>query len=181
VSGARRPRSPERAGGRDEGRLTHLDAQGRARMVDVTAKPVTRRLAEARCVVRARPDALAALAGSPEAVGDARSAGVLGAKLTSQLIPLCHPLLLDRIEVAVSVGAVEAEIRASAAVDERTGVEMEALTACAMAALALVSALVGSDPTAHIDDLTLWHKSGGRSGTWERDERTGAVAHRDAP
>jgi cyclic pyranopterin monophosphate synthase len=164
----------------EEARLTHLDDHGRARMVDVTAKSVTRRQAEARCTVRAGEGALAVLDDQmEERRGDARCAGILGAKVTSQLIPLCHPLPLDDIELRINRVPDGFAIAAVTTVDQRTGVEMEALTACALAGLSLVAALLPHDPAARIDDLTLWRKSGGRSGTWVRDPG-GAVTHTPA-
>ena len=156
-------------GGRDDRRLTHLDDQGRARMVDVTAKPVTARQAVARCVVRAEPAAVRKLpTDETDPVATAEVAGIQTAKLTYQLIPLCHPLLLDDIRVDIEQVEDGFSIEASATVQDRTGVEMEALTACGAAGLSLVMALLPFDPMATIGELTLWHKSGGRSGTWER-------------
>lgn len=156
-------------GGREAGHLTHLDEQGRARMVDVTAKPVTYRRAIARCVVRADEAAIDKLPGAEaDAVAAAKVAGVQAAKLTYQLIPLCHPLLLDDIGVDIDRVDGGLAVRATATVQDRTGVEMEALTACGAAGLSLVMALLPLDPMAAVDELTLWHKSGGRSGTWER-------------
>ena len=152
-------------------RLTHIDEHGRARMVDVSGKPVTRRVAEARCSVRSGGDVAAVLArppGGADLVETARIAGIMAAKRTPTLIPLCHPLLLDGVEVDVAVVADGFAVRAVTSVAERTGVEMEALTACAAAALVLVQALLDVDPSASVEDLTLWHKSGGRSGVWER-------------
>ena len=159
-----------RAGGaQGAGRLTHLDEQGRARMVDVTAKPVTHRRAVARCVVRADEAAIDKLpSGDADPLAGAKVAGVQAAKLTYQLIPLCHPLLLDDIRVDVDRVDGGLAVRATATVQDRTGVEMEALTACGAAGLSLVMALLPLDPMATVEELTLWHKSGGRSGTWER-------------
>jgi len=140
-------------------------------MVDVSGKPVTRRVAEARCSVRSVGDVTAVLAhppGGADLVETARIAGIMAAKRTPTLVPLCHPLLLDGIEVEVAVVAGGFAVRAVTSVAERTGVEMEALTACAAAALVLVQALLDVDPCASVEDLTLWHKSGGRSGVWER-------------
>ena len=152
-------------------RLSHVDEHGKAHMVDVSGKPVTRRVAEARCSVRSVGDVTAVLAhppGGADLVETARIAGIMAAKRTPTLVPLCHPLLLDGIEVEVAVVAGGFAVRAVTSVAERTGVEMEALTACAAAALVLVQALLDVDPCASVEDLTLWHKSGGRSGTWER-------------
>jgi cyclic pyranopterin phosphate synthase len=157
--------------------LTHLDERGNARMVDVTGKPVTHRRAVARCRVSADPAALRGLlaAGYGELIAAARNAGVLAAKQTSRLIPLCHPICVDAVTVEVAPDAGGFAISAVAQVLERTGVEMEALTACAGAALTLVAALRDTDPAASVQELTLWEKSGGRSGTWRRDPPEGDV------
>ena len=155
------------------GDLTHLDEQGRARMVDVTAKPLTRRVAAARCAVVTTVDALAAFAAPSDGadpVEAARVAGMQGAKQTSSLIPLCHPIRIDGVSVDMHVCEDRIEITAVTEIVERTGVEMEALTACAVAGLALVCSLLELDPEASVQDLTLWHKSGGRSGEWQRSE-----------
>lgn len=152
-------------------RLTHVDEHGKAHMVDVSGKPVTRRVAEARCSVRTLGDVAAVLdhpPGGADLVETARIAGIMAAKRTPDLVPLCHPLLLDGFAVDVAVVADGFEVRAVTSVSERTGVEMEALTACAAAALVLVQALLDVDPCASVEDLTLWHKSGGRSGVWRR-------------
>jgi cyclic pyranopterin monophosphate synthase len=154
----------------DDARLTHVDARGRARMVDVTAKPVSARRAVARCVVRARDVAVRSLADQPDVIPFARAAGVQAAKRTSDLIPLCHPLPLDEIDVRIEPAEPgELAVTATAFVHDRTGVEMEALTACGVAGLTLVMALLPDDAHARLDALTLWHKSGGRSGTWSRE------------
>jgi cyclic pyranopterin phosphate synthase len=163
-----------------QGALTHLDAQGHAHMVDVTAKPLTRRLAMARCTVVTTVDAVAALGDASngmDPVEAARVAGIQGAKQTSSLVPLCHSIRIDHVSVDVEVSLHRVEITAVTAVTERTGVEMEALTACAIAALTLVSALLELDPEVSMEDLTLWHKSGGRSGDWQRSE-LGGLRHR---
>ena len=157
-----------------EGVLTHLDAQGHAHMVDVTAKPLTRRLAVARCAVVTAVDAVAALAGNGmDPVEAARVAGIQAAKQTSSLVPLCHSIRIDHVSVDMEVSHHRVEITAVTAVTERTGVEMEALTACAVAALSLVGSLLGLDPEVSVEELTLWHKSGGRSGDWQRSESGG--------
>jgi cyclic pyranopterin phosphate synthase len=103
-----------------------------------------------------------------DAVQGARFAGIQAAKQTSSLIPLCHPIRIDRVTLDVVVDVHKIEISAVTEIVERTGVEMEALTACAVAALTVVKALIHDDPEASIEELTLWHKSGGRSGNWER-------------
>jgi cyclic pyranopterin monophosphate synthase len=151
------------------GRLSHVDEHGKARMVDVTAKPVTARVAVARGVVRTTPDGVRHLLSTdPDPVATAKVAGVQAAKLTYQLIPLCHPLLLEGLRIEVGRADEGFTVEAVATVHDRTGVEMEALTACGAAGLSMVMALLPVDPTASLGDLTLWHKSGGRSGTWER-------------
>lgn len=152
--------------------LTHVDEHGQARMVDITAKAPTARRAVARCVVRtvAEPGSLGAQ-GEEDPMVVAQIAGIQAAKLTAQLVPLCHPILLSEISVRVSLSAEGVDIEAEAQVVDRTGVEIEALTACAIAGLSIVRSLRHVDPTAYVDDLTLWHKSGGRSGTWERATR----------
>jgi cyclic pyranopterin phosphate synthase len=160
--------------------LTHLDERGRARMVDVTAKPLTRRVAIARCTVVTVADATRALGETAQGldpVEAARFAGIQAAKHTSSLIPLCHPIHLDRVSVEVQVRAHRIEVSATAAITQRTGVEMEALTACAMAALTLVKALGDADQEASVEDLTLWQKSGGRSGNWERSGPDGRLTN----
>ena len=151
--------------------LTHVDEHGKAHMVDVTGKPATHRLAEARCLVRTEADVDGLLAGSggaPDLLASARYAGIMAAKRTSVLIPLCHPIRLDGIDVGIRPRPGGFEVVAVAAIIDKTGVEMEALTACTTAALVLVHALWTVDPRASVDDLTLWHKSGGRSGVWQR-------------
>jgi cyclic pyranopterin phosphate synthase len=140
-------------------------------MVDVMDKPLTRRVALAKCVVVTSADAIAVLGDLPDgldAVQGARFAGIQAAKQTSSLIPLCHPIRIDRVTVDVTLEVHRIEISAVTEIVERTGVEMEALTACALAGLTILTTLISVDPEASIEDLTLWHKSGGRSGNWER-------------
>ena len=141
-------------------------------MVDVTGKAATRRLAEARCSVRTTVDpslALSPSSGQPDLIESARFAGVLAAKQTASLIPLCHPIRLDGITVAIDLVADGFSVTAVAEITDRTGVEMEALTACATAGLVLLQPLLRLDRTSSIEDLTLWLKSGGRSGIWRRE------------
>ncbi len=173
------PPSDRQESGSEARELTHVDAQGRANMVDVTAKPLTRRVAVARCTVSTSADATKALARTRDGldpVEGARFAGIQAAKQTSSLVPLCHPIRLDRVTVDVSVDAHEIEIAARTEIVERTGVEMEALVACAVAGLTLVDALLDVDPRASIENLTLWQKSGGRSGDWFRTGDSGELA-----
>ncbi len=156
-------------------RPSHLDDDGAPRMVDVGAKPVTSRRAVAAAVVRMRPDVLATLldAGGPkgDAFVTARLAGIGGAKRTSELIPLCHPLPLDRIDVELvpDRGAGTVAIRAEAAATARTGVEMEALTAASVAALTLYDMAKALQRDIVIERIELVEKSGGRSGDYSRE------------
>jgi cyclic pyranopterin monophosphate synthase len=168
----------------NSGTLTHIDDHGRAHMVDVMAKALTRRVAVARCTVVTGADATKVLTEAPfglNVVEAARFAGIRAAKQTSSLIPLCHPIHIDGVRVDVIVEAHRIEIRAVTEIVERTGVEMEALTSCAVAALTLVRALIDVDPEASVEELTLWHKSGGRSGTWERQGPGGRLTRALAP
>jgi cyclic pyranopterin phosphate synthase len=155
------------------GRLTHVDEHGKAHMVDVTGKPATVRTAEARCVVRTTADVGAVLADpttGADLLESARFTGMLAAKQTSTLIPLCHPLRIDGSTVDVRQRTDGFEVSAVATVTERTGVEMEALTACAAAALVLLQPLLAVDPGSSMEELTLWRKTGGRSGDWRRSD-----------
>jgi cyclic pyranopterin phosphate synthase len=154
---------------------THLDVDGAPRMVDVGDKPVTARRAVAEAVVRFRPDVLAALVAGGGPKGDAfvtaRLAGIGAAKRTSELIPLCHPLPLDRVDVDLvpDADAGSVTIRAEARVTARTGVEMEALTAASVAALTLYDMAKALQRDIVIDGVRLLEKSGGRSGDYAAD------------
>jgi len=158
------------AGAPDDHAFTHLDTAGHAHMVDVTAKLVTQRQATARCVVRAAPGAFEAVSKDEDLSPFARAAGIHAAKRASSLIPLCHPLPLDDVDIRVELDVAHgvADVRASTSVVARTGIEIEALTACAFTGLTLLMALRENDPDAQLSTLALWHKSGGRSGTWVR-------------
>ena len=152
--------------------LTHIDEHGRASMVDVTGKAVTFRHALARCRIVGL-EAAQSLVRDPEhaeTLAAGRIAGILGGKSTADLIPLCHPIPLTDIDVEIHLEGSTVEIVAVAETVSRTGVEMEALTACALAGLSVLGALLHEHPEARMEDLTLWRKSGGRSGTWERDD-----------
>jgi cyclic pyranopterin phosphate synthase len=157
------------------GGLTHLDAAGRARMVDVGDKPATERRALARAVVRvSAATAARVLAGDApkgDVIGVARIAGIQAAKRTSELIPLCHPLALSFVGVEGTVDAQTGEIvlLAEARTTGPTGVEMEALTAATVAALTIYDMVKGIERGAEIGEVVLLEKSGGRSGTWRRD------------
>lgn len=151
--------------------FSHVDASGKIRMVDVSEKPTTRRSATASCVILTNADVSSRDSGSDglEMIHSARLAGILAAKRTALLIPLCHPLNLDDIQVEVSATAGGVEIRSSVATVHQTGVEMEALTACAVTALSLLTSLLETDRHARMEDLALLKKSGGRSGDWGRE------------
>ena len=160
---------------RDEpAQLTHLDGSGRARMVDVGEKPATERRAVARAMVRVTPlTAEAVLAGDApkgDVIGVARIAGIQAGKRTAELIPLCHPLALSFIGVEGEVDAAAGTITltAEAHTTGPTGVEMEAMTAAAVAALTVYDMIKGIDRSAEIAEVTLLEKSGGRSGLWRR-------------
>jgi cyclic pyranopterin monophosphate synthase len=160
----------KRAGGRV--RLSHVDARGRARMVDVGGKPVTEREAIACGSIRMTAAARRAIRRGAVKKGDplqaARLAGILAAKQTSALIPLCHPLPLSAIDVQVRPTARGYDIEARVRTAARTGVEMEALTAVAVAALTMYDMLKAIDKTMVIGDIRLMFKRGGRSGTYRR-------------
>ena len=153
-------------------RLTHVDDKGAARMVDVSGKEVTVRTARAsgRVLVSAEVVALLRGSGVPkgDALGVARVAGIQGAKRTPDLIPLCHPLALHAVSVDVEVADDAVEIAATVRTADRTGVEMEALTAVATAALTVVDMVKAVDRSAVITDVRIEEKTGGRSGTWRR-------------
>lgn len=155
------------------GELTHFDAAGQARMVDVSAKEATVRVARAGCRVEMKPETLALIASGGHAKGDvlgiARIAGIMAAKRTSDLIPLCHPLPLSSVELALRCDTEHSrvEIEATVKVTHRTGVEMEALTAASVAALTVYDMCKAVDRGMVVTDLRLLHKSGGRSGTYE--------------
>ena len=156
------------------GALTHFDGAGRARMVDVGGKEETERVAVASGRVRMRPETVNLIREGRAAKGDvlavAQVAAVMGAKRTPDLIPMCHPLMLTRIDVAFEVEDDEVGIEASVATRGRTGVEMEALTAVATAALTIYDRLKAVDRGMVIGDVRLEHKEGGRSGGGDREE-----------
>ena len=155
----------------DEG-FTHLDSEGRARMVDVSGKEVTQRRAVARARVTMQEETAQALADGTVAKGDvlavARVAGIQAAKRTSELIPLCHPLMLSSVQVDLIPGPSWVDIEATAETVDRTGVEMEALTACSVAALTVYDMCKARDRAMQVEALGLVEKSGGRSGDWHR-------------
>lgn len=161
--------------------LTHLDADGRARMVDVGGKDVTHRTATASARFLTRPDVVALVRADdlPKAdvLATARIAGIQGAKRTSELIPLCHPLDLTSVSVDFDFDEAAIVVSATAKTTGRTGVEMEALTAVAIAGLTLHDMVKAVDPEAILDDLKLVEKTGGKRGHWTRGPvRAGTAA-----
>ncbi len=151
-------------------KLSHFDAGGSPRMVDVSAKQETRRTARAHAFVRIRPDVLRRLPENPKGnpLEIARIAGITAAKKTSDLIPLCHPLMLTHADVEISIELEGVRIYASAATTAQTGVEMEALTAAAVAGLTVIDMVKGLEKGVWIEGLRLLRKSGGKSGDWRR-------------
>ena len=153
-------------------RLTHVDASGAARMVDVSDKDVTARSATASGRVLVSPAVVALLRGEGVPKGDAlavaRLAGIMGAKQTPALIPLCHPLAISGVTVDLTVGDESVDITATVRTTDRTGVEMEALTAVSVAALTVIDMVKAVDRAAVITDVRVEAKSGGRSGDWTR-------------
>ena len=163
--------------------LTHLDATGAANMVDVSTKEVTHRIAVARGTVKMRPETLELIrsgnAKKGDVIGTARLAGILAAKRTHELIPLCHPLLLSKVKVEIEPddtlpGLV---VLATTKVSGQTGVEMEALTACSLACLTIYDMAKAVDRGMVIDDIRLVEKAGGKSGHWtlEKDGSEGGT------
>ncbi|MGH7904026.1 MAG: cyclic pyranopterin monophosphate synthase MoaC [Candidatus Dormibacteraceae bacterium] len=156
----------------EHGSLSHLDEAGAARMVDVGAKPVTEREAVAECMVRIEPATAEAVRDSTLAKGDvlgvARLAGIMAAKRTPDLIPLCHPLPISAVEMKVELLPTAVRIRATVRVTARTGVEMEALTAAAVAGLAVIDMVKAVEAGVFIESVRLLEKRGGRSGHWRR-------------
>ena len=152
--------------------LTHIDPLGRARMVDVTPKEPTHRRAVARCKVFMQPETTSMVATNAVTKGDvlgvARVAGIQAAKRTPDLIPLCHQLTIGSVYVNFTIGDDHVEVEAQVETVDRTGVEMEALTAASVAALTIYDMCKSSDRTMMIGDLALWEKTGGRAGTWRR-------------
>jgi cyclic pyranopterin phosphate synthase len=154
--------------------LTHLDESGRARMVDVSDKDVTRREATARAVVTMQPATAQLISSGGMAKGDvlavAQVAGVMAAKRTPDLIPMCHPLPISGVDMAFDLDVAQArlEIRATVRVTSRTGVEMEAMTAAAVAALTVYDMCKAVDRAMSIGNIELLHKAGGKSGEFSR-------------
>jgi cyclic pyranopterin phosphate synthase len=155
--------------------LTHLDPAGNARMVDVGDKEASDRTATATATVRMAPETLARIEAGGAAKGDvlaiAQLAGIMAAKKTGELIPLCHPLGLDKVDVRLTPepAASRVRIEATCRVRARTGVEMEALTAASVAALTIYDMCKAVDRGMVVEEVRLVHKAGGRSGTWSAE------------
>jgi cyclic pyranopterin phosphate synthase len=153
--------------------LTHVDASGAARMVDVSAKDVSTREALAAGQVRTTAEVIDLLRRDALPKGDAlavaRVAAIMGAKRTPDIVPLCHPIALHGVTVDLTLGVDTVEITVGTKTADRTGVEMEALTAVAAAGLALVDMVKAVDPAASIERVRVIRKLGGKTGTWERD------------
>ena len=151
-------------------RLSHLDDHGDARMVDVSAKAATARTATAVGTVRTTAEVIALIAtgGLPkgDALATARIAGILAAKRTGDLIPLCHQLALTGVDIDFEIGSSAIELTATVRTTDRTGVEMEALTAVSVAALTVYDMIKAVDPAAHLDDIHVVAKQGGKTGVW---------------
>jgi cyclic pyranopterin phosphate synthase len=153
-------------------KLTHLNERGEAHIVDVGGKAVTARRAVARAVLEAQPATIEAIAGGTLKKGDAlavaRIAGIMAAKKTSDLIPLCHPIGLNKVEVDIAAEGNTLVILATAETNDRTGVEMEAMTAASVAALTLYDMAKGIDRAMRVTAIELMEKSGGKSGDFRR-------------
>jgi cyclic pyranopterin phosphate synthase len=156
----------------DESLLTHVDEAGAARMVDVSTKAVTARRAVAAGRVATTPEVIALLRGhgvpKGDALGVARLAGIMGAKKTPEIVPLCHPIGLHGVTVDLVIFDTWVEITATTRTADRTGVEMEALTAVATAGLALIDMIKAVDPAASIEAVRVLRKEGGKTGDWVR-------------
>lgn len=161
--------------------LNHFDSEGRARMVDVGAKPETARQAIAEGYVRMQPSTRRQIEAGQVGKGDvlavARLAAITGAKQTANLIPLCHPLRLDGVEVELQFTAPDLlRIQATVRATDRTGVEMEAMTAVAVAGLTVYDMCKAIDREMRVERIELLEKTGGKSGTWRRSDSSGTAA-----
>lgn len=160
--------------------LTHLDSNGAAAMVDVSGKNTTRREARAGAVIHTHPDVIGlidqALIKKGDVLATARIAGIMAAKKTSDLIPLCHPLPLSKVAVDFRLIAEQGriEVETVCIVSSQTGVEMEALTAASVAALTVYDMCKAVDPAMQISDIRLMEKQGGKRGRWQREEQQDA-------
>ena len=152
--------------------LSHINENGEANMVDTSGKEVSVRVASASGKVTMKAEVLSAIANGQTPKGDvlatARIAGIMGAKKTSELIPLCHPIALNKVEIELKIEADGIGILATAKTTDRTGVEMEALTAVTITGLTLIDMIKAMDPHAAIRDVQVESKSGGKTGDWNR-------------
>lgn len=154
--------------------MTHFDSTGRARMVDISAKPVTERMARAEGVIRMRPETLAAIRGGATRKGDviavARIAGIMAAKKTSELVPLCHPIPLTDVDLTIDADETLPGLRVtgSAKTAAQTGVEMEAIVAVSVTLITIFDMVKGLDRDLRIGEISLIEKQGGKSGHWVR-------------
>ncbi len=159
--------------------LAQLDPLARARMADVGPKEVSHRRALARCKVMMLPESTAVIASNAVQKGDvlatARVAGIQATKKASELFPLCHPLLVGAVQIDFSIGDDYVEVEARVEAIDRTGVEMEAMTACSVAALTIYDMVKSIDKTMRVVDLAVWEKSGGASGAWRRFSLDGGL------
>mgnify|MGYP006269101563 CR=1 FL=1 len=153
-------------------KLSHTNDKGEANMVDTSGKEVTTRIATASGKVTMKSEVLSAIANGQTPKGDvlatARIAGIMGAKKTSELIPLCHPIALNKVEIELKVEVDGVSIFATAKTTDRTGVEMEALTAVSITGLTLIDMIKALDPHASITNIQVESKSGGKTGDWHR-------------
>jgi cyclic pyranopterin phosphate synthase len=165
--------------------FTHVDSTGAARMVDVSDKPTSARTAVATGVVRTTAEVAALLRAGAMPKGDAlataRIAGIMAAKRTPDLVPLCHPISISGVTVDLEVGETEVRISATVRTTDRTGVEMEALTAVAVAGLTLHDMIKAVDPAAVLDAVRVERKEGGKTGTWTRAPETKVSEHCTRP
>lgn len=154
-------------------KLSHLNDKGEAHMVDVSTKDVTARVATARGRVLAKPETIALIVSGAAKKGDvlatARIAGIMAAKKTSELIPLCHPLMISKVSVEFVIGENQIDVEATVKVEGKTGVEMEALTACSVTCLTIYDMLKAVDRGMVISDVRLVEKSGGKSGVYSAE------------
>ena len=152
--------------------LTHLNEKGEANMVDVSSREITTRIANASGKVMLSSEVLNAIANNQTPKGDvlatARIAGIMGAKKTSELIPLCHPIAIHKVEVELKIEGDGVAITAIVKTNDRTGVEMEALTAVSVAGLTLIDMIKALDPSASMTNIQVESKSGGKNGDWKR-------------
>lgn len=155
--------------------LTHLDENGAARMVDVGAKDVTQRTASAQAVITMKPETLRMIVDGTAPKGDvfacARIAGIMAAKKTSELIPMCHPLPIDSVKIDIEpISDTKVRLVSTLRCTYKTGIEMEALTAASVAALTIYDMCKAVDRGMRVDEVLLLHKSGGKSGEYNREQ-----------